>query len=126
MIKGRSLGHPDYEAFWQRCEELGLLVAIHGGTHLHGNSAGSVRYSSRFGLHACSHPIEIQMAFLSLLESGVVDKYPKLKFLLLEAGCSWVPYWLWRLDNVCYPEFPTLIKDKIKLLPSKYFRRNFW
>lgn len=126
VIKGRSLGHPSYEAFWKRCEELGLLVAIHGGTHLYGNSAGSERYSSRFGLHACSHSIEIQMAFLSLLESGVVDRYPKLKFLLLEAGCSWVPYWLWRLDNICYPEFPTLIKDKIKMLPSEYFRRNFW
>ncbi|MCF6436717.1 amidohydrolase family protein [Pseudoalteromonas sp. MMG022] len=126
VIKGRSLGHPDYEEFWNQCEQLNLTVAIHGGTHLFGNTVGTDRFTSRFGLHACSHPIEIQMAFLSLLESGVVERYQNLKFLLLEAGCSWIPYWLWRLDNICYTEFPTLIKDTIKQPPSEYFKRNFW
>ncbi|MDK1310606.1 amidohydrolase family protein [Pseudoalteromonas ardens] len=126
IINGRSLGHPDYEAFWKRCEQLGITVALHGGTHLAGSTVGTDRFTSRFGLHACSHPIEIQMAFLSLVESGVTERYPSLKFLLLEAGCSWVPYWLWRLDNICYTEFPSLIQDNIKMLPSEYFKRQFW
>ncbi|WDE14272.1 amidohydrolase family protein [Thalassomonas haliotis] len=126
VIAGRGLGHEDYELFWQMCEQKNITIAFHGGTHLHGPTVGSERFSSRFGLHACSHPMEIQMAFVSLLESGVLERYPKLKFAFLEAGCSWIPHWLWRLDNICYPEFPALIKENIRMLPSEYFKRHCW
>ena len=126
VIAGRSLGHKDNDAFWQACERHNIAIAFHGGTNLQAPTAGSDRFTSRFSLHACSHPMEAQMAFLSLLESGVLERHPKLKFAFLEAGASWVPYWLWRLDNICYPEFPSLIKDNISMLPSEYFKRQCW
>lgn len=37
-----------------------------------------------------------------------------------------MPHWLWRLDNICYPEFPDLVKEKIKKLPSVYFKQHCW
>lgn len=126
IIAGRSLGHNDNEAFWKACQDNNIAVAFHGGTNLQGDTVGSERFNSRFSLHACSHPLEAQMAFLSLLESGVLERYPRLKFAFLEAGASWVPYWLWRLDNICYPEFPSLVEDNIKMLPSEYFKRQCW
>ncbi|TMP38471.1 amidohydrolase family protein [Pseudoalteromonas rubra] len=126
VINGHSLGSQAYEPFWQACEEYNIGICLHGGSNLHGSTAGSERFTSRFGLHACSHPIELQMAFVSLLENGVFEKYPKLKFALLEGGGSWVPYWLWRLDNICYPEYPNLVKDNIKKLPSEYFKSHCW
>jgi predicted TIM-barrel fold metal-dependent hydrolase len=112
MIMGKTLGHCDHDLFWQQCEKYNIAVAIHGGTHVHVPTAGSERFTSHFALHACSHPIEAQMAFLSLLESGVFERYPKLKFAFLEAGSAWVPYWLCRLN--------------IKMLPSNYFKRQCW
>ncbi|MGF1703719.1 amidohydrolase [Photobacterium makurazakiensis] len=126
VIAGRGLGHADYEAFWGACETNGISVAIHGGTHACLATAGTDRFNSHFAMHACSHSMEIQMAFLSLLESGVLERHPKLKFAFLEAGASWIPHWLWRLDNICYPEFPSLTKDNIKMLPSEYFKRQCW
>lgn len=125
-ILGHSLGSAAYAPFWQHCEQHNLAIIFHGGTHLHAPTAGRDRYQSHFALHACSHPHEIQMAFLSLLESGVFEHHPKLKFGFLEAGCSWVPHWLWRLDNICYPEFPSLTQHNIKQLPSSYFKRQCW
>ncbi len=125
-IAGRVLGHPDYNPFWQACEANNVNVALHGSTHLHGATAGTERFKSLFALHACSHPMEMQMAFLSLLESGVLERHPQLKFAFLEAGASWVPHWLWRLDNICYPGFPRLTADNIKMLPSEYFKRQCW
>ena len=125
-ILGKSLGHPDYESFWQACEYHRISVVFHGGTHLQGATVGMDRFTNRFSLHACSHPMEAQMAFVTLLEAGVFERHPKLKFAFLEAGASWVPHWLWRLDNICYPEFPTLIKDNIKMPPSEYFKRQCW
>ena len=126
VICGRALGHEDYNDFWAACEKHNIAVAFHGGTNLHAPTAGTDRFTSRFAMHACSHPMEAQMAFVSLLESGVLERHPKLKFAFLEAGASWVPHWLWRLDNICYPEFPTLVEANIKMLPSEYFKRQCW
>lgn len=126
VVAGRGLGHADYEAFWDACEMNGVSITIHGGTHANLPTAGTERFESHFAMHACSHSMEIQMAFLSLLESGVLERYPKLKLAFLEAGASWLPHWLWRLDNICYPEFPSLIKDNITMLPSEYFKRQCW
>jgi predicted TIM-barrel fold metal-dependent hydrolase len=126
VICGRALGHEDYNDFWAACEKHNIAVAFHGGTNLHAPTAGTDRFTSRFAMHACSHPMEAQMAFVSLLESGVLERHPRLKFAFLEAGASWVPHWLWRLDNICYPEFPTLVEQNIKMLPSEYFKRQCW
>lgn len=126
VIADRDLGHADYERFWTACEDNNIAVAFHGGSCLHGSTAGNQRFTARFSLHACSHPMEAQMAFVALLESGVLERHPKLKFAFLEAGASWVPSWLWRLDNICYPEFPSLVEENIKMLPSAYFKRQCW
>ncbi|MBQ4850218.1 amidohydrolase family protein [Pseudoalteromonas sp. MMG012] len=123
-INNKHLGDSIYESFWDACNKLNLKVLFHGGTHLHGSTIGSDRFTSRFALHACSHALEAQMAFVSLLEGGVFNKYPDVKFVFLEAGASWLPYWLWRLDNICYPEFPNLVKDHITVKPSEYFKRH--
>ncbi|KAF7764208.1 hypothetical protein PCIT_b0143 [Pseudoalteromonas citrea] len=125
-ILGKSLGHPDNDDFWKACSDLGIIVSFHGGTHLQGNTVGMDRFSTRFSLHACSHPMEAQMAFVSLLEAGVLERNPSLKLAFLEAGCSWVAHWLWRLDNICYNEFPSLTKESITMLPSEYFKRHCW
>lgn len=125
-ILGKNLGHPDNDAFWQECAQLGLVVCFHGGTHLQGNTVGMERFDTRFALHACSHPMEAQMAFVSLLESGVLERNPSLRLVFLEAGCSWVAHWLWRLDNICYNEFPSLTEKNITMPPSDYFKRHCW
>lgn len=125
-ILGKTLGDPDYENFWNACEHHNITIALHGGSHLQGTTVGMDRFTSRFSLNACSHPMEAQMAFVTLLESGVFERHPNLRFAFLEAGCSWVPHWLWRLDNICYNEFPSLTRDNIKMLPSEYFKRHCW
>lgn len=126
VIRGRHLGHDDYLPFWEMCQRNHISVSIHGSSNLNGNTVGSERFDTRFAQHACSHPMEIQMAFLALLESGVLERFPTLKFGFLEAGASWLPHWLWRLDNICYPEFQSLTKDRITQLPSAYFKRQCW
>lgn len=126
VIKGLAVGDKAYDDFWAACAQNDIGVAFHGGTHLQANTVGTERFSSRFALHACSHPMEAQMAFVSLLENGVFERYPTLKVAFLEAGASWVPHWLWRLDNICYPEFPELVAQNIKMLPSEYFKRQCW
>lgn len=122
-VKGRLLNDSAYEPFWFECEKLGIAVSIHEGTHCRLPTAGAERFNTRFALHACSHPMEQMMALLALIEGGVLERHPNLRIGLLEAGCGWLPYWLWRLDRE-YEDLRWEVADNIKMKPSAYFRRQ--
>ncbi len=126
VILGRALGHADYESFWSHCEAMNIAIVFHGSTHLHGSTVGTDRFTTRFALAACSHPLEAQMAFLSLLEAGVLERHPRLKIAFLESGVSWLPGWLWRLDEICYKPMPGEVEQNITMPPSEYFKRQCW
>lgn len=123
-IKGRLLSDFAYEPFWTECERLGVAVSIHEGTHCRVPSTGIERFNSRFALHACSHPMEHMMALLALIEGGVLERHPHLRVGFLESGCGWLPYWLWRLDEVEYNNLSWEVRDNVKMKPSEYFRRQ--
>ncbi len=125
-LGGRVVGHPDYEEFWAACEAHGIAIAFHGSTHVHAPTAGADRFDTHFAMHACAHLVEAQMAFLSLLEKGVFERYPRLKFAFLEAGASWLPAWLWTLDEVCYAPLPEELAGRVTMKPSAYFKRQCW
>ena len=122
-VKGRLLCDPAYEAFWSECERLGVSVGIHEGTHSRLPTAGADRFETRFALHACSHPMEQMMAMLALIEGGVLERHPNLQIGFLEAGCGWLPSWLWRLDEE-YEKLAWEVEENVKMKPSEYFRRQ--
>ncbi len=122
-VKGRLLNDPAYELFWTECEKLDIAVSLHETTHSRVPSAGADRFSSRFALHACSHPMEQMMALLALIEGGVLERHPQLRVGFLESGCGWLPYWLWRLDRE-YEDLQWEVGDRVKMKPSDYFRRQ--
>lgn len=123
-ILGRVLGDPAHEGFWATCARLDMAVVVHEGTHAVLASAGADRFESRFALHACSHPMEQMMAFLTLLEGGVLERHPTLRFAFLEAGCGWLPYWLHRLDHTEFQHLAREVAGRVTQSPSAYFRRQ--
>jgi uncharacterized protein len=125
-IHGRTLSHPAYARFWQACASNALPVLLHEGTHAHTATIGADRFASRFGQHACSHPLEAMMALLSLIEGGVLEQNPGLRVAILEAGCGWLPYWLWRLDEVEYRPLRQEVATCVRRAPSDYFRAQCW
>ena len=66
------------------------------------------------------------MAFLALLEGGVLERHPGLRVGFLESGCGWLPYWLWRLDELEYAQLRNEVSGRVKQRPSSYFRRQCW
>jgi predicted TIM-barrel fold metal-dependent hydrolase len=125
-IAGRTLGDPAYEPFWTACEQRSIAVTFHEGTQARLPTAGADRFSTRFAQHACSHPMEQMMAFLSLLDAGVFQRHPALRVAFLEAGASWLPSWLWRLDELSFPHMKEEVAGNVEMLPSAYFRRQCW
>ena len=61
-----------------------------------------------------------------LLMSGVLARYPKIKFVSVESGIGWIPFVLEAMDyqfkgNSVREEHP-----EFDLLPSEYFARNVY
>jgi predicted TIM-barrel fold metal-dependent hydrolase len=122
-VNGRPLSHPDYDVLWSTLDELGMCVGIHEGSQANVPHLGEDRLKTHFASHT-SHALEQMVAFLTLLEGGVYERHPTLRFAFLESGCGWVPYWLWRLDEIEYKSSYVEVKDVIKMKPSEYFQRQ--
>jgi predicted TIM-barrel fold metal-dependent hydrolase len=125
-VQGRTLSAPALARLWAACEHHDVTVLLHEGTHARVATAGADRFETRFGQHACSHPMEAMMALLSLIEGGVLEAHPTLRVGLLEAGCGFLPYWLWRLDNVAYAQMRGEVRRRVRRPPSEYFQRQCW
>jgi predicted TIM-barrel fold metal-dependent hydrolase len=59
----------------------------------------------------------------SMIFSGVLEKYPRIKLVLGESGIGWIPYVLWRMDAEWEDQFQDL---SLKMAPSGYWKRQCW
>lgn len=122
---GRTIAHPAHEPFWEAAEELGVTVGIHEGSSNTVETLGSDRKPfNPLVLHAVSHAFEQMLACAQLVTQGVMERHSDLRFVFLEAGGGWGPYWLWRLDEQVRG-FGGYCPE-MKLLPSEYFARQCW
>jgi uncharacterized protein len=121
-VKGRNLYHPDYEPLWAEIERLGKPVCIHDSGSPHIASYGD-RMETHTSGHMVAHPFEAMAAMMSLIWYGVLERWPRLTVVHVEADAGWVPYWLQRMEqhwdfsgNAEHPD--------LKLRPTEYFKRN--
>ena len=123
-VAGRNLHDPTYEPLWATVAELGVPLAVHEGTGARLPVTGADRFLGSVMLqHIASHPLEMMCAVASLICGGVLKRHPTLRVAFLEAGASWLPYWLWRLDE--HVEWLGRGEaQELRLRPSEYFRRQ--
>jgi predicted TIM-barrel fold metal-dependent hydrolase len=126
----KPLYDPCYEPVWSLCEELEIPVNVHSGT---GNPDYGP-YPTSMLLYINEVSWYSQRPFVQLLLSGVFERHPRLKFVMTEAGCSWVPPLLERLDWSLESIRKTGATGEIRygdehILPksaTEYFQQNVW
>jgi predicted TIM-barrel fold metal-dependent hydrolase len=121
-VSGRNWFHPAYEPFWYAVEEMGVPIGFHEGTTMNVPTAGADRFVLHWHQHMISHPHEQQIALMSLIAGGVMERHPKLRFAFLESGAGWIAHWLERMDE--HVEYFDWEVEGLTLTPTEYFLRQ--
>jgi predicted TIM-barrel fold metal-dependent hydrolase len=122
-IQGRNLDHPAYAPFWAAAQDLGCPVAVHeGGVMRSIPTVGADRFDNLVYRHMLSHAMEQQIACMTMILGGVLDRFPRLRVAFLESGVGWLPYWLERMEHH-RERLPWLVPD-CKMRPTEYFLRQ--
>ena len=124
-VGGRPWYDPYFDPLWYEAERLGVPVAFHGIQHAYQEHLGR-RYVDNFAMaHACGHPVEQMLSLGCLLTGGVFERFEGLKAAFLEGSCSWVPWWLWVLDERV-EKFADRTQFRLTRPPSETFGAHCW
>jgi predicted TIM-barrel fold metal-dependent hydrolase len=91
---GRRPNWPIYRA----AERHGLPVGIHAGS-AYRHAPTSTGWPSYYLEDVVAQSQGFAAAVTSLVTEGVFVEFPRLKFVLLESGVTWLPAYLWRLNK---------------------------
>jgi uncharacterized protein len=116
---GVPLDHPDLEPVWAACQDYGLSVALHTFTAMPPYAPGGLdTWENQWLQRSAAHPWCGMRNMAALLGTGVMDRYPRLKIGVLEAGHGWLPFWMGRIDEHAR-SIPTALPP-IQMKPSEY------
>jgi predicted TIM-barrel fold metal-dependent hydrolase len=91
------IDHPDMYPIWAAAQEENLAV-IH-----HSNSSGYPGYrdlwDNPFLGRLAAHPWGAMRAVGAVFGSGMMDRFPNLRYGILESGFGWLPFWAKRMDD---------------------------
>jgi aminocarboxymuconate-semialdehyde decarboxylase len=85
-IGGKNLDDPSLEPLWAAAAELDAFMMIHPG-----NVAGADRLRSYYLGNLIGNPLDTTIAAACLIFGGVLERYPKLNFVMVHGG-GFIPY----------------------------------
>ncbi len=91
------LDHPSLEPVWAAVEEEGLCVVHHSFSG--GYPGYRDLWQSPFLGRTASHPWGAMRAVGSFMGAGIMDRYPSIRFSILESGFGWLPFWTARMQD---------------------------
>ena len=94
----KPLGDEDYWPIYEEAEKLDCMVGVHATVRGPHYFAADL-FDQFIEVHTLSHAFAQMMQMTSMIFRGVMERFPKLRIAFMEAGCSWVPYWMGRMDE---------------------------
>ena len=113
---------PVFDPMWAAIQDTDMTFTFHVSTGRdprtsRGNGGAVINYVIHSLLPTCE-------PMANICASGVLDRFPKLRFSLIEAGVGWIPWMLVAMDEA-YKKHHFWTRPKLKHgLPSDYFRAS--
>jgi len=115
--RGKNLDDPGFEPLWAKAAELDAFMMIHPN-----NVAAAERLRSYYLGNLIGNPLDTSIAAACLVFGGVLERYPKLKFVLVHGG-GFTPYqaarWVhgWKVR----PEPKVTLKDSPQASLDRFY-----
>jgi predicted TIM-barrel fold metal-dependent hydrolase len=112
---------PDFDPLWAAVQDADLPLTFHVSTGRdprasRGNGGAIINYA----VHSLAPTME---PVANLCASGVLARFPGLRFATIEAGIGWVPWALSAMDEA-YKKHHMFVRPKLDMLPSEYFKQH--
>jgi aminocarboxymuconate-semialdehyde decarboxylase len=85
-VNGKNLDDPSFEPVWAAAAELNAFMMVHPG-----NVAGADRLRAYYLNNLIGNPLDTTIAGACLIFGGVLERYPKLNFVMVHGG-GFIPY----------------------------------
>jgi predicted TIM-barrel fold metal-dependent hydrolase len=92
-------GRRTYWPIYAAAERHRLPIGIHAGSSYRHPVTAGVGWPSYYTEDYAAQAVGFQSQLTSLVCEGVFSKFPNLRVVLMESGCSWLPAHLWRLTK---------------------------
>ena len=111
-----------YDPFWQAASELEMPLSLHVVTGKEKGPAPGFRAMTAMYMNLIQ---EVQRSLTTIIFSGVLERFPRLKIVSAENDSGWLPHYMYRADHA-WDKFGKLGKRQIPNKPSDYMRRQLW
>ena len=112
---------PEFDPLWACIQENDMPFTFHVSTGkdpraARGNGGAVINYV----IHSLAPTAE---PIVNLCASGVLDRFPGLRFASIEAGIGWIP-WALRAMDEAYEHHHFWAFPKLEMMPSDYYRKH--
>lgn len=119
------LNDPHWDPLWAEAQERGMPVNFHIGSGVIPGMWPGLDQNNR-GIAAVSTMLFMNnmKCLTQLIFSGLLDRFPRLKFVSVESGIGWVPFML----EACEYQMDQNLLNRggLKLRPKEYFQRQIY
>ena len=126
-----DMATPHWDPVWQVCSDLQMPVNFHIGS-----SKGNLDFFGKAPWPSFGEERKLAVGSANLfmgnartvgnlIYSGIPERFPDVKFVSVESGIGWLPFFLEVLDHQMHETAPNELAE-LSLLPSEYFKRQFY
>ncbi len=118
-----TLSESYWDPLWREAQDRGLPVNFHiGGGASIGNLWAGMDEPTAIAAMSSLADITNMRCIVNLVFSGLLDRYPALKFVSVESGMGWIPF---LLELMTYQVGQNGV-GHLALTPLEYFRRQIY
>ncbi|MCY4448226.1 MAG: amidohydrolase family protein [Chloroflexi bacterium] len=124
VVNGRNWHDAWYDPLWETLQELDVPIGFHEASGSMSKQAGE-HFDNFMLRRVYAQPFEQMMGLGSFVGGGVLERHPDLRVAFLEANCAWIPWLLWRIEEMHELELDAYMPE-LQESPIELFKRQCW